>query len=139
MRRHREAPAIVRSVTWWGIIGQFNVTPVVPISFDLIFYAEHDGLPDPNQVISSTTVTFDSLSDTGVNLLEEPIYIFKANIEPTALSAGTRVWFTVLADTITDPDDDFLWRFDQRGSSAIRSVVVPGFQPALNVTPLFIL
>ena len=54
-----ESPAIVRSVTWWGIMGQFNVTPVVPISFDLIFYAERDGLPDPNQVISSTTVTFD--------------------------------------------------------------------------------
>lgn len=134
-----EYPAIVRSVTWWGIMGQFNVTPVVPISFDLIFYAERDGLPDPNQVISSTTVTFDALTDTGVDLLQDDIYIFKANIEPTALPAGTRAWFSVLADTITDPDDDFLWRFDKRGSSAVRSVAAPVFKPAQNVTPLFVL
>ncbi len=134
-----ESPATVRSVTWWGIMGPFNGTPVVPISFDLIFYAERDGLPDPDQVISSTTVTFDALTDTGVDLNGKDIYIFKANIEPTALPAGTRVWFSVLADTITDPDDDFLWRFDERGSSAVRSVVAPQFNTVQNRTPLFIL
>ena len=134
-----ESPAIVRSVTWWGTMGQFDVTPVVPISFDLIFYADRDGLPDPDQVISSTTVSFDSLSDTGVDLGVNDMYIFKANVEPTALPAGTRVWFSVLADTFTDPDDDFLWRFDQRGSSTKRAVVAPVFKPDLGVTPLFVL
>lgn len=112
------APATARSATWWGIFSQGN-TPVLPVKFELIFYADKQGLPDLANVISRTSVSFNSLSDTGetyYNGVFAPlsnIYEFKANLTPTALSANTRVWFSVLADTSNDPDDNFSWRIER--------------------------
>lgn len=134
-----EASKTARSVTWWGILGPFNNTPVVPVPFDLIFYADSGGLPDPNNVISSTTVFFTALTDTGVNLNGKDIYVFQANLTPTALPGGTKVWFSVLANTSNDPDDNFLWRADEGGSSAYRSSLSAPFTASVNETPAFIL
>lgn len=126
-------------MTWWGIFGPLNNTPVTPVSFDLIFYADSGGLPDPTNVISSTTVSFASLTDTGVNLNGKDIYVFRANLTPTALPGGTKVWFSVLANTSNDPDDNFLWRDDLGGSSAYRSPLSAAFTAYANATSAFIL
>jgi hypothetical protein len=100
--------ATVQSVTWWGILG-FEDTPVTPVSFELIFYRDAGGLPDTGNVISSTTVSFTSLTGTGFEINGDDVYEFQANVTPTVLPGGTKVWFSVLADTSNDNDDDFLW------------------------------
>lgn len=131
----------VRSVTWWGTFGPFNETPVIPVSFDLIFYGDSGGLPDVGNVISSTAVSFTSLTDTGDNFGDEPsgkdIYVFHTNVTPTLLNAGTKVWFSVLADTSNDSDDSFLWRNDDNGNSARRNDLSNPFISSINQVALF--
>jgi hypothetical protein len=116
--------ATVRSVKWWGMFGPFNNTPVTPVSFDLIFYGDIGGspsLPNVNNVLSSTTVSFSTLTDTGINAgnVDDPldVYVFEANVTPTAIPANTKVWFSVLANTNNDLDDDFLWAGRNTGNS----------------------
>jgi len=100
--------ATVRSVTWWGVLG-FENTPVTPVSFDLIFYGDAGGLPDTGNVISSSTVSFLSLTSTGFEINDDDVYEFQADVTPTVLPGGIQVWFSVLADTSNDIDDNFLW------------------------------
>ena len=116
--------ATVRSVTWWGVFDSDD-TPVTPVSFDLIFYADVGGVPDATTVISSTTVVFESLVDTGFELASgETIYEFQADITPTLLPGGETVWFSVLADTDNDADDDFSWAHDSgNGTYAFRGPI----------------
>ena len=116
--------ATVRSVTWWGVFDSDD-TPVTPVSFDLIFYADAGGVPDATTVISSTTVVFESPVDTGFELASgDNIYEFKANINPTLLPGGVPVWFSVLADTDNDADDDFSWAHDSgSGTYAFRGPI----------------
>ena len=103
------SPAIAHTVTWWGIFGEEGV-PVNPVSFDLIFYADASGLPDKNSVLSSTNVTFTTLTDTGENFGENPwgdnVYVFQANLTPTSLPGGEQIWFSVLADSRSADDGD---------------------------------
>jgi hypothetical protein len=98
----------VQSVRWWGTLG-FTDTPVTPVSFELIFYGDSGGLPDLDNVISSTTVSFTSLTSTDFEINGDDVYEFQANVTPTVLPGATKVWFSVLADTRNDSDDDFLW------------------------------
>ncbi len=132
-----------RSVTFWGMFGPFtsNNTPVTPVSFDLIIYADSGSLPDVNNIVSSTPVVFNSLTDTGTDVNGLDLYEFKANLTPTVLNAGTKYWFSVLADTSNDLDDDFLWWEISGGNSAYRSDVAGNgaFGTYANVRPLFIL
>jgi hypothetical protein len=120
------SPATARSVTWWGIIGLFNFTPVTPVAFDLILYRDLNGAPNLNDVISSTTVTFDTLTDTGEVLNRSKVYLFKANLSPTSLPGGTRVWFSILADTSNDPDDSFLWRHSNNAGTVAERLTNQG-------------
>jgi hypothetical protein len=115
------SPAIAQTVTWWGIFGD-NDIPVTPVSFDLIFYADASGLPDTNSVLSSTNVTFTTLTDTGQNFgnnfWSDDVYVFQANLTPTSLPGGEQIWFSVLADSGSDSDGVFMWRFDNGGDLA---------------------
>jgi len=109
------SPATVRSVKWWGYFDD-NAVPIAPISFDIVFYADAGGLPDQGNILSSTSVTFAEIADTGENFGgdpgEEDIYVFEANVPPTNLPGGTQVWFSVLADSGSSNDGEFFWRFD---------------------------
>lgn len=109
------SPATVRSVKWWGYFDD-NAVPIAPISFDIVFYADAGGLPDQGNILSSTSVTFAEIADTGENFGgdpgEEDIYVFEANVPPTNLPGGTQVWFSVLADSGNSNDGEFFWRFD---------------------------
>ncbi len=118
------SPATVRSVTWWGIFDD-NDVPTGPVSFDVIFYANNvsNNLPNLGSILSSTNVTFSSLTDTGEQFggdEPEDIYVFEADVPPTYLSAGTKVWFSVLADSGSTDDGPFMWRFDDGDESATR-------------------
>ena len=95
--------ATARGVTWWDILG-FNDSPVTPIPFELIFYADSGGLPALNNVISTTAVSITNLTDTGRDLNGDSVYRFQAALPPPAIPAGTRVWTTsgtFLATTAT--------------------------------------
>lgn len=140
--------ATVRSVTWWGLFGPFEDTPLTPVSFDLIFYGDNGGnpsLPNVNNVISSTTVSFSSLTDTGINAgnINNPldVYVFKANVSPTAIPANTKVWFSVLANTNNDTDDDFLWaeRDGTNNFAYLTNQSAPNFTPQSGTLPYFVL
>ncbi len=104
-------PATVRSVVWRGAYG-LNDTPTFPLSFDVIFYADAGGLPDKSAVLSSTAINFATAADvidTGSDVFGGDLYEFAANVTPTSLPAGETLWFSVLADTANDLDDDFFW------------------------------
>jgi hypothetical protein len=106
------APDTARSVTWRGTFA-FSRTPQFPLSLDLIFYGNGAGnLPNVNDILSSTTVSFAStndFTDTGIDVAGFNVYEFRANLTPTALPAGTPVWFSVLGDSRADADDNFYW------------------------------
>jgi len=118
------SPATVRSVTWWGYFDD-NDVPAGPVSFDVIFYANNvsNNLPNLGSILSSTNVTFSSLTDTGEQFGgdgPEDIFVFETDVPPTYLSAGTKVWFSVLADSGSTADGTFMWRFDDGDESATR-------------------
>ena len=83
------SPATVRSVKWWGYFDD-NAVPIAPISF----YADAGELPEQGNILSSTSVTFAEIADTGENFGgdpgEEDIYVFEANVPPTNLPGGTQ-------------------------------------------------
>jgi hypothetical protein len=130
--------AVVTSVTWWGTFGSTD-TPVLPVSFDLVFYADSGGLPDSGSILAFTSVQFATLADTGDDLNGDDIYVFQADVAPVQLAAGVKVWFSVLADTANDGDDDFLWRLDRHGNSARRFPMSNPFIASINSVPLFVL
>jgi hypothetical protein len=115
------SPATITRATWWGLLG-FNDTPVAPVSFDLIFYGDAGRQPDTSNVISSTSVSFTSLTSTGFEINDDDVYEFQADVTPTVLPGGMKVWFSVLADTSNDTDDDFLWAVEwESGQTAHRA------------------
>lgn len=115
------ATATIRSVKWWGMYGPFNNTPVFPLSFQLTFYADSGGMPDLANSLGSTAVQFTLLKPDREIIFISNCYEFQANITPVAIPAGTKVWFSVFANTANDPDDSFLWREDELGNSAGRA------------------
>ncbi len=118
-----ETSATVRRVTWWGIFNE-NDVPTGPVSFDVVFYADAGNLPDAGTILSSTNVTFSTLTDTGEQFgdkwYNDDIYVFQTDVPPTQLPGGTQVWFSVLADSGTPDDGDFMWRADNGTRSAYR-------------------
>lgn len=113
--------ATARSLTWRGLYYSAN-TPTFPLSFDIIFYSNNGGTPNTGDVLSSSSVSFSSVSeitDTGANLFGSDVYEFSANINPTNLSSGTAVWLSVLTNTSNDNDDDFHWAFDTANSNSV--------------------
>ncbi|MDB5297224.1 MAG: hypothetical protein JWO31_3207 [Phycisphaerales bacterium] len=136
--------ATARSVTWQGVIAR-GATPQFPLSFDLIFYATRasTGLPDPANILGSTTVSFASRSalvDTGV--VERNgfnVYEFNANLTPVSLPGATKVWFSVLANTSDDTDDDFYWTSGVLSqATAYRNLSLPTGQfTASNTGPYY--
>jgi hypothetical protein len=118
-----ETSATVRRVTWWGIFSE-NDVPTGPVSFDVVFYADAGNLPDAGTILSSTNVTFSTLTDTGEQFGDkwwnDDIYVFQTDVPPTQLPGGTQVWFSVLADSGSPDDGNFLWRADNGTRSAAR-------------------
>lgn len=121
------SPATIRSVTWWGIVSHptREVSPQGPWTFELLFYGDIDGLPDTSNVIGSSQVVFNTLTDTGENFgggsSGYDIYVFTADVTPVNVSANTKYWFSVLADTSNDPNNNFSWRSAQNGNAVRRT------------------
>jgi hypothetical protein len=100
--------ATIDSVTWRGLFTSAN-TPIFPLDFDLTFYDDNGGVP--GTVLSNTSVSVTGM-DTGIDLtsgIAFDVYEFTAATIPTALTANTTYWFSPLADTTNDGDDDFWW------------------------------
>jgi hypothetical protein len=119
--------ATIGSVTWRGLFTSAN-TPMFPLVFDLTFYDDNGG--EPGAVLSNTAVSVTGV-DTGIDLtsgIAFDVYEFTAATTPTALTANTTYWFSPLADTSNDSDDDFWWVNSQaQGASyAFRSDLVNG-------------
>lgn len=121
------SPATIRSVTWWGTYSNRiqEASPQQSWDFEIIVYGDNAGLPDTSNVIGSSQVRFNSLTDTGENFANNPsgndIYVFNANVTPIDVSAGTTYWFSVLADTSNDSINNFSWRFAEGGNAAKRT------------------
>lgn len=119
--------ATIQSVTWWGIyknpIKEGSLQQ--PWDFEIFVYGDNGGLPDTSNVIGSSQVSFNSLTDTGENFGGNPfgddIYVFTANVTPINLSAGTTYWFSVLADTSNDAINNFSWRYAEGGNAFRRT------------------
>ena len=100
--------ATIGSVTWRGLFTGTN-TPIFPLDFDLTFYDDNGG--EPGTVLSNTSVSVTGV-DTGIDLtsgIAFDVFEFTAATTPTALTANTTYWFSPLADTTNDGNDDFWW------------------------------
>jgi hypothetical protein len=139
--------ATVRSVTWRGSYAN-GTTPPLPLSFKLTFYANDptanggNGLPNAGAVLSDTPVSFASVSDIksvmtsgGTSLLE-----YQADLSaPLALTAGTRYWFSAMADTRNETNNDWRWAGGGGAVSQARQTSVAGNSPfeAATIAPLY--
>ncbi|HEY0010004.1 MAG TPA: PEP-CTERM sorting domain-containing protein [Tepidisphaeraceae bacterium] len=124
------APGTVRSVTWRGTYVNGTLPPADALKFKLTFYATNNlNAPDNADVngLGNTDVLFTaaSLNQVGTatnGSVVRPLYEFRADLTtPLALAAGTRYWFSTMADTSSEVDNNFRWY----GSG---STVTHGFQ-----------
>jgi hypothetical protein len=119
-----------QSVTWRGFYSAAD-TPVFPQAFNLAIYGQNGGtgLPDENNILSGTTVTFNNISEvtnTGLVVQGHTLYEFRANIMPVALSASTAYWFSPVADTSSDTDDNWFWATGLSGQAAASRAPLAG-------------
>jgi len=119
--------ATIGSVTWRGLFTSAN-TPMFPLDFDLTFYDDNGG--EPGAVLSNTAVSVTGV-DTGIDLtsgIAFDVYEFTAATTPTALIANTTYWFSPLADTSNDSDDNWWWANGQTQSAsyAFRTDLING-------------
>lgn len=124
------AAATARSVTWRGVFSASN-TPdfTFPVPFDLTIYNDNAGVP--GTVLSTTPVMFNAIgdfTDTGVDLGNLDVFEFQADLTATPLAAGTTYWFSPLANTINDADDNWAWT-TSGGDSAAQQLDVAGNGP----------
>jgi hypothetical protein len=124
------AAGTVRSVTWRGTYVDGTLPPADALKFKLTFYATNGlNAPDNTNVngLGNTDVLFTAASLTQVGTatngnVVRPLYEFRADLTaPVALAAGTRYWFSAMADTSSQADNNFRWY----GSG---STVTHGFQ-----------
>jgi len=121
--------ATIRSVTWRGMYDSAN-TPMFPTSFDLTIYDDVGGLP--GTVLSNTTVNITGV-DTGDDLGIRDVYEFQADLTATPLLGGTTYWFSTLADTNADTDDDWRWTSGFSNDASATQDNVTGSGPWSNI------
>jgi hypothetical protein len=102
--------AVVQSVSWRGIVFSTD-NPILPLPFTLAIYGDAGGKPDNDHVISSSAVTFTSLSQFPLAEVSgnSNVYEFSADIPAASLSANTKYWFSSYANTDNDPRADWYW------------------------------
>ncbi len=135
------APSTVERITWRGVYA-FSSTPVFPLRFSLILYGNTGNVPDANNVLSSTAITFTSaaqITDTGTLVIGDKLYEFTADITPTALAASTTYWFSPLANTSNDSDDQWYWNSSNAGGTSARRSDSSPFTATANGPFYFIL
>ncbi len=101
-----------RSVTWRGFFTSRE--PVAtPLAFQLLFYADDNGVPDTTIAPLSTTLvpiaSTNQFIDTGIDVGDSDVFPFSANLNPIELQANETVWFSVLAQTRDDAPGRFAW------------------------------
>lgn len=72
-------------------------------NFDLVFYNDNGGMP--GSTFATHAVVAD-VTDTGVNILDERVYIFDATFPAVALSGGVTYFFSVIN---AGQSDTFRW------------------------------
>jgi hypothetical protein len=110
-----ESASNVDRVTWYGTM--YSADPLDTgdtWSFDLVIYGESAGLP--GAMLAGQPVTA-AVTDTGVNLGGERVYLFDARISSIALAAGTPYWVSAVN---TGTQDTFRWA---QGTAGLRSAI----------------
>jgi len=98
------AAADVNRATWYGTM--FAPDPLNTgdtWDFDVVFRSDAGGLPDG--VLASRSVAA-LVTDTGVGIMGERVYLFDATFGNVALSGATSYWFTA---ENTGTEDTFRW------------------------------
>ena len=122
-----ESSKTARSVIWWGYFDDNKVPS--SLNFNIKFYANKNGLPDTENILSSTNIAFIKFNDTGENFggesRGEDIYVFYANLTPTNITKQEQVWLSIQADSGNTSDGVFMWRFDDGISGAANQLSDP--------------
>jgi hypothetical protein len=125
--------ATVRSVIWRGSYPN-GTPPPFPLLFTLTFYAndptanDGKGLPNAGAVLSDTLVSFDSAS--AIKSVSSTQFEYEANLAaPLAVTGGTRYWFSAMADTRSEPDNDWRWTGWQGDGKQAQQTNVAGNSP----------
>jgi hypothetical protein len=133
------AAGTLRSVTWRGVYASGN-TPIFPLSFNLFVYGDSSNLPNTSSVVSSTAIAFTSaaqVTDTGVAQAGYEVYEFTANVTPASLAGSTKYWFSPLANTANDSNDNWYWTSgDSSDASAQRFPISNNFN-STNFGPFY--
>lgn len=110
-----ETASNVDRVTWYGTMyGADPLDTGDTWSFNLVLYGDSAGLP--GAMLASRSVTA-AVTDTGVDLGGERVYLFDAGIDALALAAGNSYWFSAVN---TGTQDTFRWA---RGTAGLSSAV----------------
>jgi hypothetical protein len=127
-----DASTTAKSVTWRGAYGATGRgSPVAPFKFTLTIYGDNGNVPDQANVISTTGITFPSLASavaTGATQGGGAEYEFAATIPAASLTAGTKYWFSVLADTRSDLNHNFFWSTQMTPGETLASRYLPSGQ-----------
>ena len=100
-------PVTVTSITFLG--GYFPTGTPETDSFTLTIYNDNMGLPDPLSIVAQIDLENVVRTDTGTGVLVKDLFTYTANFAGVSLSGGTRYWFTIVNDTTSDLDDDWVW------------------------------
>ena len=100
-------PVTVTSITFLG--GYFPASTPETDSFTLTIYNDNMGRPDPLSIVAQIDLENVVRTDTGTDALGIDLFTYTANFAGVSLSGGTRYWLTIVNDTTSDLDDDWVW------------------------------
>jgi hypothetical protein len=100
-------PVTVTSITFLG--GYFPTGTPETDSFTLTIYNDNMGRPDPLSIVAQIELVNVVRTDTGTSALVSNLFTYTANFAGVSLAGGTRYWLTIVNDTTSDLDDDWVW------------------------------
>lgn len=100
------SPVIVEGITFRG--GYYPTNTPETDSFILTIYNDNRGLPDPGSIVALIVLEDIDRTFTGQNILTD-VYHLTASFAGVPLSANTLYWLTIVADTASDTNDDWVW------------------------------
>lgn len=104
-------PVIVNTITFHGGYYPTN-TPKTDL-FTLTVYNDDMGLPDPSSVITQIGLGDFGRIKTGLTATGIDLYSYTVSFASLPLFDNTNYWLTIVNNTMSDTDDDWVWAGDR--------------------------
>ena len=110
---------IVNTITFLGGYYPRN-TPETDL-FTLTIYNDDMGLPNPLSVIAQIGIGDFGRTDTGADVFGIDLYSYTTSFASLPLSGNTLYWLTIVNNTMSDTNDDWVWAGDANVGNFARS------------------